>query len=137
MCCNFFLLGREWSKMFRRIYFYRPRSEGYVFTGVCRSVTERGRGGGGEGGQHQRSTAYAPPGQVRGQPPTPPLRLMGERYASYWNAFLSEDVLILTLESTSLINPLGITTLAQPCCSDRPRCSCGTMSFLLRSKSKT
>ena len=58
--------------MFRRIYFYRPRSEGYVFTGVCRSVTEWGRGWGGEGGQHQRSTAYSPPGQVRGQPPTPP-----------------------------------------------------------------
>ena len=135
MCCNFFLLGREWSKMFRRIYFYRPRSEGYVFTGVCRSVTERGRGGG-EGGQHQRSTAYSPPDRS-GVNPLPPLWLMGDRYASYWNAFLSEDVLILTLESTSLINPLGITTLAQPCCSDRPRCSCGTMSFLLRSKSKT
>ena len=136
MCCNFFLLGREWSKMFRRIYFYRPRSEGYVFTGVCRSVTERGRGGWGRW-TTPKVNSLLPPRTGQGSTPYPPLRLMGERYASYWNAFLSEDVLILTLESTSLINPLGITTLAQPCCSDRPRCSCGTMSFLLRSKSKT
>ena len=27
------------------LVFYRPRSEGYVFTGVCHSVTERGGGG--------------------------------------------------------------------------------------------
>ena len=29
------------------ICFYRPRSEGYVFTGVCHSICSTGRGGGG------------------------------------------------------------------------------------------
>ena len=54
------------NPMFRLIFvgiwnFYRPRSEaseGYVFTGVCHSVTKWGGGG----GQHQWSTTCPPPG---------------------------------------------------------------------------
>ena len=57
MCC--FL---ESFKSFCNRFYYCPRSEasdGYVFTGVCHSVTERG-------------------GRVKGQPPLPPARVKGQ-----------------------------------------------------------
>ena len=52
--------------------FYRPRSEaseGYVFTGVCHSVTDWGGGG---GGQHQWSTTSPPGTRSEHLPPPPP-----------------------------------------------------------------
>ena len=52
---------RQWSN-----HIYRPRSEaneGYVFTGVCHSVTERGGGGGGGGGRCNHVTFPSGQGQ--------------------------------------------------------------------------
>ena len=79
---------------------YRLRSEGYVFTGVCHSVTERG----GEVLTRTRSqhlppslppwdqpgdnTSLPPPPDQVTTPPPPPGLCAGGRYASYWNAFL-------------------------------------------------
>ena len=57
--------------------FYRPRSEaseGYVFTGVCHSVTEWG-GGGGVNQRPGHNTSLPPPGPGHGtwsQHPPPP-----------------------------------------------------------------
>ena len=52
------------------LHYYRPRSEGYVFTGVCHSFCSTGGGGEG-GGQHQRSQ-HLPPLPPRDQVTTPP-----------------------------------------------------------------
>ena len=69
--------------------FYRPQrscGQGYVFTRVCDSV----HGGGGSASVH----AGIPPGKEtppgRRHPPLPTIRSMSGRYASYWNAFLSD-----------------------------------------------
>ena len=62
------------------VRYYRLRSEGYVFTGVCHFNS-----GGGGGGQHQRSTTSLPgPGHntsPRDQVTTPPSPLgLGHKY---------------------------------------------------------
>ena len=101
--------------------FYRPRSEaseGYIFTGVCHFNSG---GGGGEWIRDQVTTPSLlspplgpghntslhpspgtwsqhlppPPGAWSQHLPPPPGLCAGGRYTSYWNAFLSDEVVIV------------------------------------------
>ena len=72
-------------------YYYRPRSEaseGYVFTGVRRSLCST-RGGGSAPCQGRPPPCQADPlAKVTPRRPQQGIRSIGGRYASYWNAYL-------------------------------------------------
>ena len=59
--------------------------EGYVFTGICLSI--RGSLSGGQGSLSRGTGVRETPRTVKSR-----------RYTSYWNAFLSNDVILVPLE---------------------------------------
>ena len=94
---------------FPKTAFYCPHSEageGYVFTGVCHSVTEQGAvtpnaSWDRSHDQVEVDNTYPPPrpgSEVNHQPPG----CTGGRYASYWNAFLLKQKIVVVKVTRSI-----------------------------------